>query len=93
MSVNSLSIGRHHPLEGVTNSKSKLLSFLAIFFCKAKKALAFNRDRCGHLALCLQLILFHGTHLLRESYHKVKGQVELRKSQLRVSKQNNFYEK
>ncbi len=28
MSVNPLSIGRHHPLDGVTNYKSKLLSFL-----------------------------------------------------------------
>ncbi len=53
-------IGRHHPLDGVTNSKYKVLPFLTkIFFCKVKKALAFNRDRCGHLALCLQLILSH----------------------------------
>jgi hypothetical protein len=52
-------IGRHHPLDGVTNSKYRLLPFLTkIFFGKTKKALAFNRDRCGHLALCLPLILF-----------------------------------
>ncbi len=28
-------------------------------FYKEKKALAFNRDRCCPLALCLRLILFH----------------------------------
>jgi hypothetical protein len=27
-------------------------------------ALAFNRDRCDHLALCLQLILFHCTKIV-----------------------------
>ncbi len=39
-------IGLHHPLDGVTNSKYKLLPFLTKFFCKAKKALTFNQDRC-----------------------------------------------
>ncbi len=29
------------------------------FCCKEKKALGFNWDWCCHLALCLQLILFH----------------------------------
>ncbi len=48
------------PLDGVTNPKHKLLHFLTTkFFCKENKALAFNRDRCCHLVLCLQLILFH----------------------------------
>jgi hypothetical protein len=50
----------YHPLDGVTNPRYKLLHFSTItFFYKEKKALAFNRDRCCHLALCLQLILFH----------------------------------
>jgi len=30
-----------------------------IFFSKEMKALAFNQDRCCHLAFYLQLILFH----------------------------------
>ncbi len=51
-----------HSLDGVTNPKYKLLHFiqLTIFF-KKKRALAFNRNRCCHLALCLRLILFHCT--------------------------------
>jgi hypothetical protein len=54
-------IGLRQPLDGVTNPKYKLKCFLTtnIFFFKEKKALAFNRDRCCHLAFCLQLILFH----------------------------------
>ncbi len=50
----------HHPLNGVTNPKYKLSHFLtANIFLQTEKALAFNRDRCCHLAFCLQLILFH----------------------------------
>jgi hypothetical protein len=46
-----MSIGLHHPLDGVTNPEYKLLHFIQLnFFCK-EKALAFNRDRCCHLAL------------------------------------------
>ncbi len=47
-------MGLYHPLDGITNSKYKLLHFLTtkIKFCKEKKALAFNQDRCEHLALC-----------------------------------------
>jgi hypothetical protein len=54
-------IGLHHPLDGVTSPEYKLLHFIQLpkFFCKEKKALAFNWDRCCHLALCLRLILFH----------------------------------
>ncbi len=53
-------IGLHHPLDGVTNPKYKLLHFIHLtIFCKKKRALAFNQDRCCDLALCLQLILFH----------------------------------
>jgi hypothetical protein len=57
-------------LDGVTNSKYKLLPFLTKKNFKVKKALAFNRDRCGHLALCLQLILFH---YLNASYKETSG--------------------
>jgi hypothetical protein len=53
-------IGLHHPLDGVTNPEYKLLRFIQLTnFLQEKKALAFNRDRCCHLALCLRLILFH----------------------------------
>jgi hypothetical protein len=59
--VLEMAIGLHYPLDFVNNPKYKLLRFIQItkFFCKKKRALAFNRDRCCHLALCLQLILFH----------------------------------
>jgi hypothetical protein len=57
---NVCQMGLYHPLDGVTNPKYKLLRFLTtIFFHKQNEALAFNRDRCCHLVLCLQLILFH----------------------------------
>ncbi len=52
-------IGLHHPLDGVTNPENKLCFIQLAIFCKEKKALAFNRDSCCHLALCLRLILFH----------------------------------
>jgi hypothetical protein len=53
-------MGVYHPLDGVTNLKYKLLYFLTPNKKISKrKALAFNRDRCCHLAICLQLILFH----------------------------------
>jgi len=32
--------------------------------CKEKNALAFNRDRCCHVVLCLRLIPFHCTVIL-----------------------------
>ena len=57
-------MGLDHPLDGITNHKYKLLHFLAIIiFYKEKKALAFNQDMCCHLALCLQLILFHCSYV------------------------------
>ncbi len=57
-------IGLHHPLDGITNREYKLLCFIQLsIFCKEKKTLAFNRDRCCHLALCLRLILFHWSSL------------------------------
>ncbi len=48
------------PPDGNTNPKYKLLCFITTKkFCKEKNALAFNRDKCCHLVLCLQLIPFH----------------------------------
>ncbi len=42
--------------------KYKLLCFIITkFFCKEKNTLAFRRDRCCHLVLCLRLIPFHWT--------------------------------
>ncbi len=59
-------IGLHHPLDGITNLEYKLMCLiqLTIFFVKRRSQLAFNRDRCCHLALRLQLILFHSTKCL-----------------------------
>jgi hypothetical protein len=49
-----------HPPDGSTSPKYKLLCFiLTKKICKEKIALAFNRDRCCHLVLCLRLIPFH----------------------------------
>ena len=57
----SLKIGLYHPLDGITYLKYKMLYFVTTKnnFCEEKKALAFNQDRCCHLALCLRLILSH----------------------------------
>jgi hypothetical protein len=54
-------VGLYHPLDGVTNLKYNLLYFLTPNKknFKEKKAIAFNRDRCCHLAICLQFILSH----------------------------------
>jgi hypothetical protein len=55
-----LTMGLYHPLDGVTNLKYKLLYFSTHNKKISKrKALAFNRDRCYHLVICLQLILFY----------------------------------
>jgi hypothetical protein len=46
-----------HPPDGSTSPKYKLLCFITTKkICKEKNALAFNRDRCCHLVLCLRLI-------------------------------------
>jgi hypothetical protein len=53
-------MGLYHPLDADTNLKYKLLCFLTPNKNFLKRiALAFNRDRYCHLALYLQLILFH----------------------------------
>jgi hypothetical protein len=58
--TNDRPIGLYHPQDGTTNLKYKWLCLLTPNKKNSKrKALAFNRDRCCHLALCLQLILFH----------------------------------
>ncbi len=49
-----------HPPDGSTSPKYRLLCFITTkIFCKEKNTLAFNRDRCCHLVLCLQLIPFY----------------------------------
>ncbi len=77
-STNSSSITRNttdattvklcHPPDGSTSPKYKLLCFItAKLFYKEKNALAFNRDRCCHLVLCLQLIPFYYRTIFRPS--------------------------
>ncbi len=48
----------HYPINGVRDPKYKLLHFIQLTFFLKKRELAFNRDRCCHLVLCLRLILF-----------------------------------
>jgi hypothetical protein len=53
-------MGLYHLLDVNTNLKYKLLCFLTPNKKNStRKALAFNWERWCHLALCLQLILFH----------------------------------
>ncbi len=48
------------PPDGSTSPKYILLCFITTkTICKEKNALAFNRDRCCHLVICLWLIPFH----------------------------------
>jgi len=56
--VEVVAVGLHHSPDGITNPKYKLFQNNLKFFCKEKNALAFNQDRCCHLALCLLLIPF-----------------------------------
>ncbi len=55
---------RCHPPDDSTSPKYKLLCFKLEnnLFCQIKNALAFNRDMCCHLVLCLRLLPFH-SHL------------------------------
>jgi hypothetical protein len=56
----SVPLGLYHPLVGATNLKYRLLYFLTPNKKISKrKALAFNRDRCYHLGIYLQLIILH----------------------------------
>ncbi len=60
LSKKGVSMRLCHPPDGSTSPKYKLPCFITTkCFCKEKNALAFNRDRCCHLVLCLQLIPFH----------------------------------
>jgi hypothetical protein len=49
-----------HPPDGSARPKYKLLCFKPPYvFKEIQNALAFNRDMCCHLALCLRLLPFH----------------------------------
>ncbi len=79
-------MGLYHPLDGDTNLKDKLLCFLKPNKKNSKrKTLAFNWDRCCHLALRLQLILIHWPHSNPLAYYtKVyKNVPEIRESLLK----------
>ncbi len=52
-------MGLYHALDSVTNLKYKLYFLTPNKKFSKRKALAFNRDRCFHLVICLRLILFH----------------------------------
>ncbi len=59
-------MGLYHPLDGVNNLKYKLFYFLTPNKkISNRKALAFNRDRCCHLVICLRLILLHYHNVCR----------------------------
>jgi hypothetical protein len=61
-----------HPRDGSTSPKYKLLCFITTKkICKEKNALAFNRDRCCHLVLCLRLIPFHWASHLKYRYFNI----------------------
>ncbi len=60
MGTSCSSVGFYHPLDGITNLEYKLMCFLTPNKKISKRnVVAFNWDRCCHLELCLQLILFH----------------------------------
>jgi hypothetical protein len=60
VNYDTATMGFYQPPDGVTNLKYNLLYFLTPNKKNSKrKALAFNRDSCCHLALCLWLISFH----------------------------------
>ncbi len=64
--LSHVSMRRCHPPDGSTSPKYKLLCFKLEnhLFCQIKNALAFNRDTCCHLVLCLRLLPFHWLSLL-----------------------------
>jgi hypothetical protein len=69
-------MGLYHPLDGDTNLRYKLLSFLTPNKkISKKKALAFNRDRCCYLVLYLGLVLFHLRNA-QKCQHKVNGTID-----------------
>jgi hypothetical protein len=61
-----------------------------LIFCKEKKALAFNRDRCCHLALCLQLILFDWRKSDEEKSFQCQFYAQLMDQISQVLQQLNF---
>ncbi len=52
-----------HPPDGSTSPKYKVLIHHNLFY-QIQNALAFNRDMCCHLVLCLRLLPFHYQVLL-----------------------------
>ncbi len=79
------SIGLYHQLDGISNPNYKLLNFLTNkYIHRKKKSLAFNRDSCGHLALCLQLILLH--YFLHRFYFVYLFRASLSRLLLELSK-------
>jgi hypothetical protein len=54
--------------DGITSISSCIFNHHNLFY-QIQNALAFNRDTCCHLALCLQLLPFHWTCLLSLSIH------------------------
>ncbi len=72
-----------HPPDGSTSPKYKLLRYITTkFFCKEKNALAFNRDRCCHLVLCLRLIPFHSIYTGKNSFLTVAKKMKFCESQV-----------
>ena len=53
-----------HQMAVPVPSISWCVSYQLKEICNEKNALAFNRDRCCHLVLCLQLIPFHWKNVL-----------------------------
>jgi len=67
-------MGLYRTLDGITNLKYKLLYFLTPNKKISKtEVLAFNWDRCCHLMLFLQLILFHLRNILNKSLTQTPG--------------------
>ncbi len=93
----SILTGLYHPPDGVTNPEYKLLRFIQLtkLVCKKKRAPAFNWDRCCHLVLCLQVILFHCTYvsnsLKMTNYNIVKYHIHVRFSLVLASKNAPVY--
>ncbi len=66
-------------------------------FYQIQNALAFNRDTCCHLALCLRLVPFHSCHRVKRSFCRAKHWMtmsremfNLDQSARQVSEANNF---
>jgi hypothetical protein len=67
-------IGLCYLLDGITIPKYKLLHFSTTKFFYREKALAFNRDRCCHLTLCLFLILLYYVSFTNSKFWQTQSQ-------------------